>query len=341
MKSIWIQSKGGVEKLQLRETEKPSVKPDEVLVQVKAFGLNFADVLARLGMYPDAPPFPFIPGYEISGIVEKVGEAVSTLKQGDKVLALTSFGGYAEYAVASELATRKIPENLSWTEAAALPVNALTAYVAIVQRGRLQEGEKVFIQAAAGGVGLCAVQMAKACKAIIFGTAGSDEKCKFLKNFGVDHPLNYQTQDYETEILQLTQNQGVDLILDSLGGHHFKKEMKLLKANGRLCAIGVASMVQDGQRSLLNMAKEYVQTPRFLPYDLMMQDQSFIGINLKRLSEQKPFVLAQCFQEILQWVQEGKLKPILAKTFKMDEIQDAHRYLQERKNIGKVIVEIN
>lgn len=340
MKAIWIEGKGSVENLKIKDCEIPTLKDEEVLIKVKAFGLNFADVLARLGLYPDAPRFPFIPGYEVSGEVEDVGKAVHGLRKGDRVLAITAFGGYAEYAVASELAVRKIPEQMSWSEAAALPVNALTAYVALIQRGHLQEGERVFIQAAAGGVGLCAVQMAKIKRALIIGTAGGKEKCDFLQDFGVDHVIDYKDRDYEHVILNLTQNQGVDLILDSLGGHHLKKALRLLRANGRLCAIGVASMLQDGERKLLNMAKEYLQTPRMLPYELMMKDQSFIGINLKRLSEQKPAALAQCFQEILQWVEEGKLKPILSKTYRMDEIQAAHQFLQERKSIGKVVIEI-
>jgi len=338
MKAAWIEKKGGP--LRIQESPRPKLGEREVLIRVKCFGLNFAEVLARVGLYPDAPPLPFVPGYEVSGIVEETGPAVSALRPGDAVLALTAFGGYAECAVADERAVFRKPEQLDWREAAALPVNALTAHVALVLRGGLREGERVLIQAAAGGVGLCALQIAKILKAETYGTAGGAEKCDFLRKQGLDHPIDYSCEDYEAKVLELTRGEGVDLILDSLGGHHYRKERRLLKANGRLCAIGVASMLHNGRRSLWTLAKEFLQTPRLLPYDLMMKDQAFIGINLKRLSEQKPEVLAQCFQDILRWVEAGLLKPVIARCFPFQQVQDAQRYLQERRSMGKVVVEV-
>lgn len=341
MKAIFITQKGNVEVLQLRDTSISDPKSDEIQIQVKAFGLNFADILARQGMYPDAPTFPFIPGYEASGLVSKVGSQVQNFKEGDSVMALSSFGAYAEYCNVSAGAARKLPSQLNFTQAAALPVNALTAYIALLERGNLKKGQRILIQAAAGGVGLCAVQMAKHIGAEIFGTAGSDPKCQFLKEIGVAHPINYRTQDYEAEIMRVTQGKGVEIVLDSLGGEHLKKGLRILQANGKLCAIGIAGMLQEGKKSYLKMLFEFSKTPFISPYKLMMADKAFMGINLKRLSEQRPEVIASAFEGVMQWVEQGQLKPILAKTFTLNKIQEAHEYLQGRNAIGKVVVEIN
>src|SRR5262245_40683317 len=189
MKAVYITRPGDVSVLEIRQTDPPPLNPADVLIRVKAFGLNFADVLARMGIYPDAPKRPFVPGYEVAGEIEAWGDSVSGFKKGDRVLAMTDFGGYAEYAKAHFLATLPIPPHLNDVEAAAVPVNALTAHFALIERGNLHPGERVLIQAAAGGVGLFAIQMAKEIGATVFGTAGSAGKCEFLKQMGVDHPI--------------------------------------------------------------------------------------------------------------------------------------------------------
>jgi NADPH:quinone reductase-like Zn-dependent oxidoreductase len=341
MKAIYITRPGDTGVLKTLETEIPSPKPMEVLIRVKAFGLNFADVLARMGMYPDAPKTPFVPGYEVAGTIESVGESISGFKKGDRVLAMTDFGGYAEYAVAHGLAVLPIPPSFSDAQAAALPVNALTAYFALIERGNIHPGERVLIQAAAGGVGLIAVQIARDVGATIFGTAGSEEKCQFLSDFGVHHPINYRKEDFEKSIRKITQGEGVDLVLDSLGGEALRKGYRILRSHGRLVAIGIASMVSGKTRSLPTVIKQFLKTPRFHPYRLMSEDKSFIGINLKRIAERRPDLLASALSLIGQQAIAGRIQPVLAKTFPMDQIGEAHRFLQERNAIGKVVVMVD
>lgn len=242
MKAIVISKHGPPEALQLADVPEPELRAGEVLVRVKAAGINFADIFARLGLYPDAPTPPFTPGLEVSGEIEKVGPDVDGGRLGQAVMAFVKSGGYAEkISVPAECAV-PVPPGMDFQQAAALPVNYLTAYHMLFYQGSIRRGERVLIHAAAGGVGLAAVEVAKLAGAEIYGTA-SPSKFDFLRTWGVHHPIDYHTLDFEEEIRRLTHGEGVDIVLDAVGGESFAKSYRLLKPAGRLMIYGFSASI--------------------------------------------------------------------------------------------------
>ena len=219
MKAVVLVKNGAAASaFEIREVPKPQPTADEVLIKVAAFGLNFADVMARNGMYKEAPPLPAVLGYDVAGIIESVGENVGHFNIGDRVVGMTRFGGYAEYAVTNAAAVTVIPANLSMADATALATQYCTAYFAAAEMMQLHKGDKVLVQSGAGGVGTALIQFAKYKECEIFSTAGSDAKLDYLKSLGVQHPINYNTQDFEAIIKRETAGKGVDAIFDAVGG---------------------------------------------------------------------------------------------------------------------------
>src|SRR5689334_21376505 len=239
MKALVQTGNGGYDVLRVQERPEPVVGPGEVRVAVKAAGVNFADTMARLGLYPDAPKPPCVMGYEVSGVVESVGAGVSEHAVGDRVVAGTQFGGQAELIVVPEAQVLPLPERLSFEQGAAFPVNYGTGYAAMIVMGSLREGDRVLIHAAAGGVGISATQIARNVGAEIFGTA-SPEKHEAIRAQGVDHPIDYRSLDFEKEVLRLTDGEGIDLAIDALGPASFRKDYRLLRAGGRLVMYGLS-----------------------------------------------------------------------------------------------------
>ena len=234
---------GGFEVLQVQERPDPPVGSGEIRIAVKAAGINFADTMARLGLYPDAPKPPCVMGYEVAGTVESVGEGVTEFSVGDRVAAGTRFGGQAELVTVPEAQALPLPERLSFEQGAAFPVNYGTAYAALVLMGSLREGDRVLIHAAAGGVGIAATQIARNAGAEIFGTA-SPSKHDAIRAQGVEHPIDYRNQDFEAETMRLTGGEGVDLIIDALGPTSFRKDYRLLRPGGRLVMYGLSEATE-------------------------------------------------------------------------------------------------
>jgi NADPH:quinone reductase-like Zn-dependent oxidoreductase len=227
MKQIWIQRSGGPEVLTLRDAPDPTPGPGDVLIDVAAAGVNFADVLARMGMYPDAPPLPAVVGYEVAGTVRDVGAGVTGITAGREVVALTRFGGYSDVVSVPEAQVFLKPAGMSFSEAAAVPVNYLTAALALFRFGSLQAGETVLVQNAGGGVGIAATQLAKSRGATVYGTA-SAWKHEELSRLGVDHSIDYRHEDVISAVNDLTGGRGVDIILDPIGGSSLKRDMEIL-----------------------------------------------------------------------------------------------------------------
>ena len=223
---------------EIQEIAKPKVGPGQVLIKVEAFGLNFADIMARQGNYQDCPPLPAVIGYDVVGEIAEIGTSVDHVKVGDRVTSMTRFGGYAEYALADYRACAKISKDYPAGKATALTTQYCTAYYCFNEQMNLHAGDKVLIHAAAGGVGTALVQMAKDRGCEIFGTAGSDAKLEYLKSIGVDHPINYRTQDFEVEVRKIAGEQGIDAIFDPVGGKSVKKGLKLLGSGGRILLFG-------------------------------------------------------------------------------------------------------
>ena len=319
----------------MREMPKPVPGSGQVLIKVEAFGLNFADVMARRGLYKEAPPLPAVLGYDVAGTVDEVGSNVSNIQIGDRVMAMTRFGGYAEYAITEALALAKIPDNLDAPAATALTTQYCTAYFAAAEMVNLHEGDKVLVQSGAGGVGTALIQFAKYKGCEIFATAGSSDKLDYLRKSGVHHPINYTTQDFEAEIKKITGNKGVDVIFDAVGGKSVKKGMRSLSAGGRMVCYGASALTNKNIFGKLSTALSF---GLYHPAFLMMPSKAIIGINMLRIADNKPEVIQRCLQQVVRLTEEGIFKPEISKVFPAAEIGAAHEFLEKRKSIGKVAV---
>jgi NADPH:quinone reductase-like Zn-dependent oxidoreductase len=336
MKQIVTTTTGDIDVLKVQERPDPKPESSEVLIRVKAAGLNFADVLARQGLYPDGPRKPCVMGYEVSGVVEQVGEGVDASLVGNSVVAMTRFGGQSERVAVKATQIFEKPGNLTFEQAAAIPVNYLTAYALIVVMGSLHRGESVLIHNAGGGVGLAALDIAKKIGAVTFGTA-SPSKHQFLRERGIDHPIDYRSQDWLPVLKDLTNGRGVDLVLDPIGGAHWRKSYAALRHTGRLGMFGVSAASANGLRGKVKLVKAALQMPRFHPLSLLNKNRGVFGLNLGHLWHE-PEKVAVWMQEILKGVEEGWIKPHVDRSFSFQEAGAAHQYLEERKNIGKVVL---
>ncbi len=335
MREIVITKAGDIDVLKIKEVPTKHVPVGHVKIEVKAAGINFADIMARQGLYPDSPPLPCVVGYEVSGVVSEVGPEVDTNWLNKNVLSLTRFKGYAEEVVVPVNQTFEKPDQLSFEMAASLPVTYLTAWQLIIAMGALKSNESILIQNAGGGVGLAAIDIASHIGATIYGTA-SARKHEFIKQRGVHHAIDYRTQDWEKEISELTEGKGIDLIIDPLGGGHWKKSYRALRSAGRLGMFGISTSA-DGKRSKLSLLKTALTMPFFHPISLMNQNKSVFGVNMGRMWEENKR-LAEWMQEILAGIDTGWVRPHVDSVFSFEEAGKAHAYIEQRKNTGKVIL---
>jgi NADPH:quinone reductase-like Zn-dependent oxidoreductase len=336
MRQIVTTANGDIDVLKVQEKPDPTPRDDEVVIRVRAAGLNFADILARQGLYPDGPPKPCVMGYEVSGVVDAVGKDVNSSFLGKSVVAMTRFDGQSELIAVKATQMFEKPEKLTFEQAAAIPVNYLTAYALLVVMGSLHEGESILIHNAGGGVGLAALDIAKKIGAVTYGTA-SPGKHKFLTDRGLDHPIDYRKQDWQPQLMQLTNGRGVDLIIDPIGGSHFKKSYNALRHTGRLGMFGVSSGSANGLSGKLKMLKAAIQMPRFHPLGLFNKNRGVFGLNLGHIWHEQEKV-ALWMRDILRGVDEEWIRPHVDQAFSFDEVGKAHRRLEERKNIGKVVL---
>jgi len=339
MKALTITGHGGPEKLVLREQPDPVAGPGEALVRVRAAGVNFADVMARAWLYPDAPKPPCVVGYEIAGVVEAVGEGVDEVAVGDRVLGGTRFGGYAEAVATPANALVPLPEGWSFEEGAAFPVNYATAYAALLRYGALHPGERVLIHAAAGGVGIAATQIAKIVGAEVYGTA-SASKHDAIREIGVDHPIDYRSTDFAKAVRAIAgERQPLDMVLDAVAGRSMWKGWSLLRPGGRMVGFGVSAMVDGDRRSVPRALKAVLTTPVGSVLALMSDSKSFIGLNMLRLWDSKGS-LDEFVDPLREWVDAGRLRPVVGATFPLERGGEAHRTISERRNVGKVVLTV-
>lgn len=336
MRQIVTTGTGGVDVLRVQQKPDPTPKDDQVIIRVRAAGLNFADILSRQGLYPDSPPKPCVMGYEVSGVVEAIGKGVNSSFVGKSVAAMTRFGGQSDMVAVKATQIFEKPEKLTFEQAAAIPVNYLTAYALLVVMGSLHAGESVLIHNAGGGVGLAALEIAKKIGAVTYGTA-SPGKHKFLAERGLDHAIDYRKQDWFPVLQELTNGRGVDLVIDPIGGAHWKKSYAALRHTGRLGMFGVSSVSATGISGKINMLKAVIQTPRFHPFALLNKNRGVFGLNLGHMWHE-PEKAAVWMRDILRGVEEGWVNPYVDRSFSFEEAGAAHRYLEERKNIGKVVL---
>ncbi|MDX1530800.1 MAG: zinc-binding dehydrogenase [Rhodothermales bacterium] len=343
MQQVWITEAGAPEVLELREAPTPEPGPGAVLVRVEAAGINFADILARQGLYPDAPPLPAVVGYEVGGVVEAVGAGVERFAPGDAVLALTRFGGYASHALVPEVQAYKRPEGMSAAVGASIPVNYLTAYQAMVVMGGLRHAQelggsrmRVLVHGASGGVGTAAADLGRIYGVELFGTA-SPHKHGYVRERGYDHAINYRDHDWLAEVQALTDGRGVDLVLDPIGGAHWKESFRALAPTGRVVIFGFSAAAGKGK---LGALREVLRVPwrRFLPFYLINANRGVLGVNLGHLWDIGDEV-ARWSRKLLQYYERGQIRPHVDRAFPLAEAAAAHRYIEDRRNVGKVVLE--
>jgi NADPH:quinone reductase-like Zn-dependent oxidoreductase len=337
MRAITIMKKGSPEVLELREYPSPIPADGEVRVSVRAAGLNFAEIAARQGLYPDAPPMPCVVGYEVAGIVDAVGSGVVDLAVGDRVFALTRFGGHAEEIVVPEIQVLKMPDRMSFAEGAAIPVNYLTAHHMLFHIGRVHPGSSILLHMAAGGVGTAVLQLlATVDDLTIFGTA-SAPKHDYLRDLGCTHPIDYRTQKYEDVVREVTDGRGVDIVLDPLGGKDWRTGIRLLAPAGRLVAFGFANMISGPKANLFRVISQILRVPRITPLRAMEDNISVQGVNMGHLWQEVGMLRLQ-LDRLLELYNEGIVRPHIHAEVPFAEVASAHTMLESGANRGKVVL---
>jgi NADPH:quinone reductase-like Zn-dependent oxidoreductase len=340
MRAVVITKHGSYDVLRVEERPDPPVAPGDVRVAVRAAGINFADLLARTGVYPDAPPPPCVVGYEVAGEVESVGAGVDEFAVGDRVIAGTQFNGQAELVAVPADQVIALPERLSFEQGAAVVVNYTTAVAGLVVMGGLKPGERVLIHSAGGGVGTAATQVAKRIGAEVFGTA-SAAKHEAILALGVDHAIDYRTVDFAEEVERLTGGQGIDVAFDALGPKSFRKDYRLLRAGGRLVMYGYAESESATARNIPSLLAGVARAPfATLPWwkslGMMNENKGVFGLNM--LSWWKAEGLGRVLRPLAAQLDEGAYDPVVAESFPFERAADAHRFIAERRNIGKVVL---
>ncbi len=338
MQQIWIPRAGAPEVMEVRQAPEPAPAPGELRLRVAAAGINFADIMGRLGIYPDLPPMPVVVGYEVSGQVDAVGEGVDAAWIGKSVLGLCRFGGYSEVICLPQIQVHELPEGMSLDEAAALPVNYLTAYQLIEVMGALKADETVLVHSVGGGVGIAATQLARRIGARVIGTASAGKHAQ-LKAMGVDECIDYRSEDFAARVLELTGGRGVELILDAVGGKSFNQGFDVLAPTGRLGMFGMSSAATGSSRNLLSVLRAVAAMPmlRFNPMRLMDQNKAVFGVNMGHLWGEAQMV-SRWLVTLLDYYRAGAIRPQVHRSFAFSEAAQAHRFIQERRNFGKVLL---
>ena len=339
MKAAVVRRFGGPDVLRIMEIPEPTPEPGQILLRVRAIGLNFADVFARFGVYPNTPKPPFVPGAECSGIVVRIGEGVSQFRVGERVMGFPRLGSHAEYVALKAEYAIAIPETMTYEEGAGFLATGITAYHALVRLANLRRGERLLVHAAAGGVGIATVQLGRSLGAEVIATAGTEEKLNMARQYGAHHAINYSTADFAEEVLRFTAGHGADVIVDSVGGKVFRKGWNILAPMGRYVILGVSGIAGRGGMNYVKAAWQFLHMLPVLPGTFIGANKALMGFNLATLKGAEAY-LRQAADEILRFYSEGTLKPVVGKVFPFEEIVEAHRYLQTRRSKGKVVVSV-
>lgn len=324
MKAVLCKAFGPAETLVLEEVASPEPKKNEVLLQVHAAGVNFPDTLIIEGKYQFKPPFPFSPGGEAAGVVGAVGEKVSHVKPGDRVMALTGWGSFAEEVAVPGYSVMPIPDGMDFASAAAFGMTYGTSMHALKQRANLQPGETLLVLGASGGVGLAAVEIGKAMGAKVIAAASSEAKLEVAKAAGADVLINYSEGSLKDKLKEITGGQGVDVIYDPVGGDLFEEAFRSIAWNGRMLVVGFAS-----------------GTIPSLPANLtLLKGASLVGVFWGSFAQRQPQDNAANFQQLFAWFADGKIKPLVSQTYPLDKAADAINHLGQRKAVGKVVVTV-
>jgi NADPH:quinone reductase-like Zn-dependent oxidoreductase len=334
MRAVVITKHGGPEVLRVEERPDPALGAGEVRIEVAAAGINFADVMARMGLYPDAPKTPCVVGYEVAGTILELGEGASTpaqpLTPGQRVIAGTQFGGYASQVVVPAADVLPLADELSFEQGAAIPVNYGTAWAGLIGYGNVQPGERVLVHSAGGGVGIAATQIAKHSGAEVYGTASPGKHARCLE-LGVDHALDYTTPGWERGLPRF------DVILDAVGGKSFRTSYSLLRPGGRLVAFGASALVSGEKRNPVTALRGVIRMPRFNMIKQMSESKAVIGLNMLSLWKDRG-TLQPWIAPLREMLDDGTIKPVVAGDFSFEDAGAAQTMITERRNVGKVVL---
>lgn len=330
MRAIVISKHGGPNVLKAQERPDPPLGAGEVRVEVAAAGINFADVMARMGLYPDAPKTPCVVGYEVAGTILELGDGVQAFAPGQRVFASTQFGGYASQVVVPASDVVALPDELSFEQGAAIPVNYGTAWAGLIGYGDLQPGDRVLVHSAGGGVGIAATQIAKRTGAEVYGTAspGKHARCEEI---GVDHVLDYTKPGWERGLPKF------DVILDAVAGKSFRTSYDLLRPGGRLVAFGASSLVTGQRRNLVSALRTVVRMPRFNLIKQMSESKVVVGLNMLTLWKEHG-TLQPWIGPLREMLDDGTIAPVVAAALPFERAGEAQTLITERKNVGKVVL---
>jgi NADPH:quinone reductase-like Zn-dependent oxidoreductase len=330
MKAVVITKHGGPSVLQVQERPDPTAGHGEVRIEVAAAGINFADVMARLGFYPDAPKTPCVVGYEVAGTVIELGAGVESLSVGQRVFASTQFGGYASQVVAAATDVVELADALSFEQGAAIPVNYGTAWAGLIGYGNVQPGERVLIHSAGGGVGIAATQIAKRSGVEVYGTASPGKHARCLE-LGVDHAIDYTQPGWERGLPKF------DLIMDAIGGKSFRRSYELLRPGGRLVAFGASAVVAGERRNPVTALRTIARMPRFNMVKQISESKAVIGLNMLSLWKDRG-TLQPWITPMHELLNDGTVAPVIAGSFSFEDAGAAQNMITERKNVGKVVL---
>lgn len=322
MRAVVVERFVEPKELAVREAPEPEVRAGSLLVDVRAAGCNFFDILIAAGRYQVKPPLPFVPGAEVAGVVREVGEGVSGFAPGDRVIGMLPFGAFAERAVVPAAAAWRMPEDMSFEHGAALPIVYATSYAGLVLRAHLARGETLLVHAAAGGVGLAAVQIGRALGARVLATAGGAEKCEVARRAGAELTIDYREEDFVEKVKEATGGRGADVIYDSVGGDIFDRSMKCIAWNGRLLVIGFASG----------------RIPEVKANRILLKNVSVVGLHWGAYATKEPERVPEVFDALFRLYGEGAIRPVIFGTYPLEQVPQALDALASRRTYGKVIV---
>ncbi|MEN8928842.1 MAG: zinc-binding dehydrogenase [Flavobacteriales bacterium] len=337
MKAIFLVKNTSADKaFEMRETPTPILGAGEVMIQCEGFGLNYADVMARQGLYKGAPPIPCVIGYDVVGKITEVCDDENNHLIGKRVVGLTKFGGYAQFAKTDVTAIAEIDDSLSISEATAIATQYCTAYFASSYITNLHKGDKVLIHASAGGVGTALTQIAKTKGCETFGLTSSSAKFDYLKSNGMDHPINLKETDYHEQFMKLSKGVRADVIFNSMGGDSIQKDLKILSVGGRLINYGAAS-ISGKKPNLFTLLSLLRKTGKLKPLKLLGKSAGVVGVNMLSIADKKPEIIGECLSAVVKLMKENpSIKPISGGEFSVDNIAEAHALLESRKSTGKI-----
>lgn len=338
MKKVIYPKIGGPDSIRIVEEEIDIQEGNQVKVRVHRAGINFADLMMRQGLYGSNPDFPFTPGYEVSGEIIEFGKDIQHLKKGQRVIAMTGFGGYSEEVIVDSKRIVPIPDSISYDQAAAMPVTYGTAYHMLVHLGGLKPGDSVLIHHAAGGVGTAAAQICQAYGAgLIIGTASKPKK-EFVESLGM-HFVDKDRVDFVETCKNLTGGKGVHQAIDPVAGKHLMRSYNALRNGGKLHCFGASSAVPNEKRSMIAAIKMWGRTPKFNPMDMMSSNKSVFGVHMGRMDDETIF--ENHLSDLGKLMQQGKINPIIDSVWRFEEVAEAQRYIHNRKNKGKVLLDFS